>query len=221
MKECEENLIPVLLVDDHPIARAGLKTIVSTFPKMQVIGEASNGLDALQQTKTLKPMLIFMDIHMPGIDGLEASRRIINFNPRIKIIVISTFTNDVYPCRLLEIGAVGYLSKHATQEEVFKSIRTVLAGQHYISPNIAHTLAFQHIDKIAGLSWDILTLRELQVALMLVKGNTVKDIVDILYLSEKTIMGYRCSMFKKLNIKNEVQLILFAKKCGLMEILIK
>lgn len=210
----------ILLVDDYEIIRMGMKALLAEDPKIQVVGEASNGLDAIRLVRSLEPQLVIMDIQMPGIDGLEATRKIMRVNPSTKIIVISIFNEVNYPTRLLEAGAVGYLSKEASLQEVLKAIHTVLTGKLYISPPIAHKLACQCINNTTDLSLDILSLREIQVALMLLKGKEIKHIAETLFVSEKTVMGYRNSIFKKLHLQNAVQLILFAKQQGLLSSLI-
>lgn len=205
-------MITVLIVDDHEIARAGIKSSLEAIPNLKVVGETSNGLDALQLAKELNPNVVLMDICMSGIDGLETTRKMIISNPLIKIIVITLLIDDPYPSRLLEAGAMGYLTKGCAAHELIKAIHAVMLGKRYVAPSIAQQLALKHVSHDDKSVFDALTLREMQLVLLLIEGKDIKYVSDIFFVSPKTLMTYRNQIFKKLNIKNEVQLILLAKK---------
>lgn len=207
----------VLLVDDHEIARVGVKYMLQSIAKVNVIGETGRGLEAVRLAKELNPDVVILDVHMPGMDGLEVTRKILLCNPAIRIIILSAFKEDPYPARLLEAGASAYLTKGCPPEEIAKAIRSVLSGKRYISPTIAHQLALKNTQQEETASFDILSLRELQIALMLIEGKEIKYISDTFYISPKTVMAYRHQIFKKLQVTNDVQLVLLAKKLGYLK----
>ena len=210
-------MIDVLLVDDHDLVRTGIKKILSDVSGIRVVGEAGTGEDAVKICREAKPQVVLMDVKMPGIGGFEATRKLLRLDPDLKVLIISTVDNDVYPSRLLQVGASGYLTKGASMDEMVHAIRMVHSGQRYISPEIANKLAFRHVNDQESSPFDGLSERELQVMIMITKGTKVQEIAEKLHLSPKTVNSYRYRIFEKLQIKNDVELTLLAIRHGLIE----
>lgn len=210
-------MINVMLVDDHDLVRTGIKLMLDDVSGIKVVAEASSGEEAVKLGRDLKPHVVLMDVKMPGIGGFEATRKLIRIDPDVKVLVVSTCENDVYPSRLLQVGAAGYLTKGSSMDEMVKAIRAVHAGQRYISPEIASRLAFKHVTDQEDSPFETLSERELQVMLMITKGMKVQDIAEKLHLSPKTVNSYRYRIFEKLNVKNDVELTLLAIRHGLIE----
>jgi two-component system, NarL family, invasion response regulator UvrY len=210
-------VINVLLVDDHDLVRSGIKRILDDVPGINVISEASTGEEALKLGRKLKPDVVLMDVKMPGIGGFEATRKLLLMEPTIKVLVVTICDNDIYPARLLGVGASGYLTKNASMNEMIQAIKAVHAGQRYISPEIASRLAFRHISDVEDSPFDKLSERELQVMLMITMGIKVQEIAEKLCLSPKTVNSYRYRIFEKLEISNDVELTLLAMRYGMID----
>ena len=210
-------MINVLLVDDHDLVRTGIRKILSDVTGIKVVGEARTGEEALQLSRKLRPQVVLMDVKMPGIGGFEATRKLLRIDPDLKVLVLTTCNNDLYPARLLQVGAVGYITKGSTMDEMVQAIRAVHVGQRYISPEIASRLAFRHVSDQEETPFDTLSERELQVMLMITRGVKVQHIADKLCLSPKTVNSYRYRIFEKLTVQNDVELTLLAVRHGLIE----
>ncbi len=210
-------MIKVLIVDDHDLVRTGIRRILQDVNGIKVVGEASSGEEAVKMGRELKPNVVLMDVKMPGIGGFEATRKLLRVDPDIKILVVTICSNDIYPSKLLQVGASGYITKEASIDEMVQAIRAVHSGQRYISPEIARRLAFRHVSDTVDSPFDSLSERELQVVLMVTVGMQVQDIADKLCLSPKTVNSYRYRIFEKLKIKNDVELTLLAIRHGLVE----
>ncbi len=210
-------MITVLLVDDHDLVRSGIRRILNDIPGIKVVGEAHSGEEAVKLSRKFNPQVVLMDVKMPGIGGFEATRKLLRMDPDIKVLVLTTCNNDLYPARLLQIGAAGYITKGSTMDEMVQAIRAVHSGQRYISPEIASRLAFRHVTDKDESPFESLSERELQVMLMITKGSRVQDIAEKLCLSPKTVNSYRYRIFEKLNVKNDVELTLLAIRYGLVE----
>lgn len=210
-------MINVMLVDDLDLVRTGIRKILDDCAGIKVVAEASSGEDAVKLARQVKPHVVLMDVKMPGIGGFEATRKLIRMDPDVKVLIVTICDNDLYPARLLQVGASGYLTKGATMDEMLQAIKTVHAGQRYISPEIANRLAFKHVTDTDDSPFETLSERELQVMLMITKGMKVQEIADKLCLSPKTVNSYRYRIFEKLSVKNDVELTLLAIRHGLVE----
>lgn len=214
-EEC--NLIKILIVDDHELVRMGIRHLLVNLPDIQVIAEAENGDAALKQAKAHRPDVVLLDMKMPGMDGWEVTRRLNKCNPNIKIIVLTAATNDPLPTRLLQLGAMGYLTKDSAAEEMVAAIRKVSRGERYLSTEIAQKIALESLNPTDTSPLDDLSEREMQVMFMITEGLTVNQIAERLFLSPKTVGTYRYRMFEKLGIKNDVELTHLAMKHGAFE----
>ncbi|HEY0975556.1 MAG TPA: UvrY/SirA/GacA family response regulator transcription factor [Solimonas sp.] len=211
-------MIKIMLVDDHRLVRAGLKRVLQEVADMQVLAEASSGEEALEMMRTQTPDVVLMDINMPGIGGLEATRRAMQRYPGTKIIVVSMHLEEPYPSRMLAAGAAGYLSKDSAADEVVTAIRRVHSGGHYVAADVAGNLAASIVKGPSGASpFDQLSQRETQVMLMVTKGYSTQEISDRLHLSPKTVSTYRYRLFEKLGVNNDVELTRMAMRYGLLE----
>ncbi|MEZ5540784.1 MAG: UvrY/SirA/GacA family response regulator transcription factor [Pseudomonadota bacterium] len=210
-------MINVMLVDDHGLVRNGIKRILDDVDGIAVVAEAENGEQAIKQVRKQRPDVILMDISMPGIGGLEATRKIARSLPGIKIIVVSIHDDDPFPARLLEAGAVGYLTKGCDVREIINAIRSVHVGKQYITPAVAQKLALSFLNNGEKSPIDRLTQRETQVMLMIVRGSTNKEISEKLCLSPKTTSTYRYRLYDKLGVYSEVDLTRFAIRYGLIK----
>lgn len=211
------GLIRVLIVDDHALVRMGIRRILEDLPDMEVIGEAESGERALALVKAHQPDVVLLDMKMPGIDGFEVTRRLSKSSPSVKIIAVTAVSTDTLPSRLLQHGAMGYVTKESGAEEMALAIRKVYKGERYLSAEIAHKMAISSIDEHKEAPFEQLTEREMQVLLMITRGESVHDISERLYLSAKTINGYRYRIFEKLGIKNDVELTYLALRYHLIE----
>ncbi len=213
--------INILLVDDHDLVRTAIRKLLEKVPGINVVGEASSGEEAIkvcrEKNPKLIPQVVLMDVKMPGIGGFEATRKLLRYNPDLKVLVLTSCNNDIYPARLLQIGAAGYITKDSSMEEMVQAILAVKSGQRYISPDIASRLAFKHVSSDDESPFDSLSERELQVMLMITKGSKVQDIAEKLCLSPKTVNSYRYRIFEKLSVANDVELTLLALRHGLVE----
>ncbi|MGN1393749.1 MAG: UvrY/SirA/GacA family response regulator transcription factor [Succinivibrionaceae bacterium] len=214
-------MINIFLVDDHDLVRTGIKKILNDTKGIKVIGEASNGENAVAWCRQHQCDIILMDMSMPGIDGIEATKRIIRYNPFAKIIMLTVHTSEPIPTQVMKAGALGFLTKGASTEEMVKAIQLVYSGKRYLEPNVAQMMA---LDRIPGSSskevddgnpFSLLADRELQISTMISQGMKVNEIADRLAISPKTVNSYRYRVFKKLGINGDVELTRLAIRHGL------
>lgn len=211
-------MIKLLLVDDHDLVRTAIARTLSDSSDLNVVGEASSGEQAYNMVRELLPDVVLMDIRMPGIGGLEATRKIKQRFPEVKILALSACDEEPFPTRLLQAGASGYLTKGVCIEETIRAIRQVAAGHHYLSSDIAQQMALKAYDKKQlDNPFDQLSEREMQISLMIASGQKIQVISDLLCVSAKTVNTHRYRIFSKLNIENDVELALLAVRHNLVE----
>ena len=211
-------MIKLLLVDDHDLVRTAIARTLSDSSDLNVVGEASSGEQAYNMVRELLPDVVLMDIRMPGIGGLEATRKIKQRFPQVKILALSACDEEPFPTRLLQAGASGYLTKGVCIEETIRAIRQVAAGHHYLSSDIAQQMALKTYDKKQlDNPFDQLSEREMQISLMIASGQKIQVISDLLCVSPKTVNTHRYRIFSKLNIENDVELALLAVRHNLVE----
>jgi two-component system invasion response regulator UvrY len=210
-------VINVLVVDDHDLVRSGIVRLLSDISGIAVVGEASNGEDAVKIAREKRPHVVLMDIRMPGIGGLEATRKIVHYNPEIKVIALTIYENEPFPTKLLQAGASGYLTKGAFIDEMVLAIRTVYAGNRYLGPEIAQQMALKSVAENELSPFEQLSERELQVMIMITAGQNVQVIAEKLCVTPKTINSYRYRIFEKLNVQSDVELTLLAMRHGILE----
>lgn len=203
-------LIKVLIVDDHAIVRMGIRQLLASCSDIQIIAEADNGEKALVLVKEHQPDIIVLDMKMPGIDGWEVIRRLKATSSHSKIIALSAMVSEPLPMKVLQLGAMGYLTKESSLDELTNAVRLVFKGERYLSADLAQKIAMKSLNPIANSPFEQLSEREMQVMLMITSGLKVPDIAKRLFLSTKTINCYRYRMFEKLGVKNDVELTHFA-----------
>jgi DNA-binding NarL/FixJ family response regulator len=211
-------MIKVLVVDDHDLVRTGISRMLSDVAGIKVIGQAASGEDALRYLKEHRVDVVLMDAKMPGIGGLEATRKLLRQYPDVRVIAVTVCEEEPYPSRFLQAGAAGYMTKGAGIDEMVKAIRLVYGGQRYVSPEVAQHLALKPFTSAEGSPFDQLSERELQIALMIVGCLKVQEISDKLFLSPKTVNSYRYRIFEKLAITSDVELTLMAVRHGMVDI---
>ncbi len=211
--------IRVLLVDDHALVREGIRSLLQLYKDIEVVGEAGDGREAIQKTRELEPDIVVMDISMPSMGGVEATRQILKENPATKIVVLSRYDNLSYARSLLEAGALGYVPKKAVSTELAAAIRAVYNGDVFLHPSIAKGVTKDYVQLIQSERktepYERLTDREKEVLKLLAEGYSSHQIAERLYLTTKTVLNYRKNIMEKLGVENPAQLIRYAIKMGL------
>lgn len=208
--------INVMLVDDHAVVRMGFKMLLESDSDIKVIAEAESGELAIQRYMEHKPNVVVMDITMPGIGGLEAIERILAKDNTAKILVLSAHEDSVHPKRVLNAGAMGYLTKRSAAEELIKAIRTVASGKKYIEASVAQQMAIQQLSGDQN-PVDVLSPREFEVFMALAKGKTTNEIADTLFLSPRTVGTHLYNIKQKLSANNSAEIALIAMRSGLLD----
>jgi two-component system invasion response regulator UvrY len=214
----EQPELRIVLVDHQQMVRCGLQRLLNDTPRLCVVGEACSGEEAVQLSRSLKPDVVLMDVQIPGIGGLEATRRISRGEAASRIVVMASQLDDLFPVRLLDAGASGYVSKNCGIEEISDAICVVCRGERYISADIARRMALATLPGGGQSPFGCLSRRELQVMLMVAQGQNVHDISGHLCLSSKTISTYRYRLYEKLGVGNDVELARLAIRHGMVGI---
>jgi len=213
--------IRVFLVDDHRIFLEGLVRLIQDHPFVKIIGTAGNGRAALKEIRSLQPDVVLMDISMPHLNGLEATRIITGASPKTKVLILSMHESEAFLRRVLEAGAIGYLLKDSTADELFLAIEEVHKGNSYLSPSLARKLINDYIEsRKRGRGKDtepLLTGKEREVLQLLAEGNSNQAIANSLDLSPKTVETHRKKIMKKLNLRNITDLVRYAIRMGIIE----
>jgi two-component system response regulator NreC len=206
--------IHVLIVDDHPIIRSGLRSLLTAESDIEVVGEATDGKEGLEQTETLRPHVILMDISMPNLDGLNATRQIKRRFPEVQILALSMHRSDEYFFEMLRAGASGYILKSARTSDLLEAIRVVSRGEVFLYPAMAQKLVRGYL-KLAD--WEnetqtILSPREKEILFLMAEGFSYKDIAEKLVISPSTVYSHRSNLMSKLGLNNRHELIEYARK---------
>lgn len=211
------SLINVMLVDDHAVVRMGFKMLLESDAEIKVVAEAESGEQAIQRYMEHKPQVVVMDITMPGIGGLEAIERILAKDNTAKILVLSAHEDSVHPKRVLNAGAMGYLTKRSAAEEMIKAIRVVASGKKYLEASVAQQMAIQQLSADQN-PVDVLSPREFEVFMALAKGKTTNEIAETLFLSPRTVGTHLYNIKQKLNANNSAEISLIAMRSGLLDV---
>ncbi len=209
-------MIRVLLVDDHKLFRMGLQRLLEDCKGIRVVAQADSGEAAVRIAREERPNVVLMDICMPGIGGLEATRRIVLMELDIKVVAVTACEDNPFPMQVLRAGASGYLSKGVGRDELVTAIRRVFVGKRYLSTDIAHELAVSAFDDSNESPFEQLSNREMQIMIMVVNCHKVNDISCNLHLSPKTVNSYRYRIFEKLNVSSDVEMVLMAMRHGVL-----
>jgi len=209
--------VSVMLADDHAVVRDGLRALLEGGNDLQVVAVAGNGREAVAEALRLKPDIVIMDIAMPELDGVEATRRIVEKCPETRVLILSMYLSAEHIYRALQAGAQGYVLKESAGEEVVDAIRALRAGKRYLSHRITETVIDDYLREGTNVSpLDSLSLRERDVLQLVVEGRTNAAIAQALSLSPKTVETYRARIMKKLKVKDTVELVKFSMRHGLI-----
>lgn len=206
-----------MLVDDHDLVRMGLSRLLSDQDGIEVVAQAEDGEEALKLQREHQPQVVLMDANMPGIGGLEATRRMLRFDPDVKIIALTAHVVEPYPSQFLSAGAMGYLSKGGDISEMVRAIQSVNRGKVFLAPEVAQEMALSQFKQKDDNPFNQLSEREMQVMLMITRGEKVQDIADKLHVSPKTVNSYRYRLFEKLDVENDVGLTHLALRYKVIE----
>jgi len=213
--------IKVLIADDHTILRQGIKALLDNQAGIEVIGEAKDGREALTLIEDLLPDVILMDIAMPGLNGLEATRRIKKKFPKIKVLVLTMYTNEEYVFQILQAGANGYLVKETAFQDLISAIRAVYRDEAFMSPSISKKVINRYTQRVRDANdttGDMLTTREREILQLIAEGSSSKKIAEALFISPKTVETHRTHIMDKLNIHNRTDLVKYAIRTGIVDI---
>ncbi|HOI44539.1 MAG TPA: response regulator transcription factor [Candidatus Aminicenantes bacterium] len=214
--------IRVLIADDQSLVRAGFRMILEMQTDMEVVGEASDGTETMAAVKTLKPDVVLMDIQMPGMDGLEATRRIVEMREEFtKVLILTTFERDDYVFEALRAGASGFLLKNATPEDLVAGIRVVAEGQALLAPSVTRRVIAKFVQKSKPRDYadrlNKLTTREIDILKSIARGRTNAEIAEDLFIGEATVRTHVSNLLGKLNLRDRVQIVAFAYESGVVQ----
>lgn len=211
--------IKVLVVDDHAMFRQGIRALLERCEDVEIVGEATEGMEAIEKVLQLAPQVVLMDIAMPVMGGLEATRRIQKESPNTKVLVLTQYEDSEYILSLLRAGAKGYISKTAIASELISAIRTVHQGESYLYPSATTTLIEEYLMRVGGEKneYERLTDREREILQLVAEGRTNREIADRLFISIKTVLRHRTNVMEKLGFHNRTELIKYAISKGLIE----
>ncbi|MCD9088808.1 response regulator [Stenotrophomonas sp. SY1] len=205
--------IKVFLIDDHALVRTGIRMILSSQTDIEVVGEADSGEVALPQIRRLKPDVVLCDLHLPGLSGLEITERVVKGDHGTRVIIVSVLEDGPMPKRLLEAGASGYVGKAGDSRELIRAIHDVALGKRYLANSIAQSLALSNLEG-SGSPFDVLSPRELEVALLLIQGHRQEEIARRLSLSAKTVNTHKARLFQKTGVHDNIALARLASQYG-------
>jgi DNA-binding NarL/FixJ family response regulator len=217
--ETATQVVRVLIADDQTLFRSGLAKLLEEDPRVEIIGQASDGADVIKRAAALKPDVVLMDLKMPNVDGIEATRTIASEHPEIKVLVLTTFDADSYVLQALRAGASGYVLKDSQPSAIISSILAVMSGERVMASAVANRV----LDMVTGTTtpkefYDGLTAREVEIIKLLAIGQANKQIAYKLHISEKTVRNHVSHMYEKLNIYDRSQAVLYAVRKGLVEL---
>jgi len=226
--EIAAETIPLLIVDDHPVVRHGLQAILQTDPTLSVVGEAEDGLDALEKVALLHPRVVLMDVHMPKMDGLAATRKIKERFPRVAVVILTLYNNEQYVVEAVKAGAAGYLLKTSTRDEISNTIHEVNSGGMLIRSSTLHKALAGTVESPSGVGYTMrtwgeggeiekLSPRELDVLRLVVEGMTNKDVGATLYITEDTAKKHVQNIIAKLQVSDRTQAAVKALRLGLVK----
>jgi len=211
------NKIKVLLVDDHAIMRDGIRAILSLHDDIDIVGEASEGQEAIEKTRELSPDVVIMDVAMPDMDGIEATRRIRKESPNVKVIMLTQYDNKEYVLSAIKAGAAGYVPKRALGSELVSAVRAVNRGESFLYPSAAAALIDDYRRQASTADpYEQLTPREREILKLIAEGHTSREIAENLFISLKTVTGHRAKIMEKLGLRNRTELFKFAVRKGLL-----
>jgi DNA-binding NarL/FixJ family response regulator len=208
--------IRILLADDHAVVRQGFKMILAAQPDMEIVGEAANGREAVELAQQLSPDVVVMDVSMPELNGIEATRRLASLVSRARVVALSMHKDSVYVREILRAGARGYLLKDSGAADLVAAIRAVASGESYLSPAVSNAVLDDY-RRIATNPIDLLTSREREVLQLLAEGKTNKEIANVLNLSVYTVDAHRGRIMEKLNLHSINEMVRFAVRNGLID----
>lgn len=208
--------IRILLADDHAVVRQGFKMILGSQADMEIVGEAGNGREAVERAEELKPDVVVMDVAMPELNGIEATRRLVGSLPHARVIALSMHKDSVYVREILRAGARGYLLKDSPAGDLVSAVRAVASGQSYLSPAVSNAVLDDYRRHVTN-PIDLLTTREREVLQMIAEGKTNKEIASVLSLSVYTVDAHRGRIMEKLNLHSINELVRFAVRNGLID----
>jgi len=208
--------IRILLADDHAVVRQGFRMILSAHSDLEIVGEAGNGREAVELAATLRPDVVVMDVAMPELNGIEATRRLTADNPHTRVVALSMHKDSVYVREILRAGARGYLLKDSVADDLVAAVRAVAAGEGYLSPGVSNAVLDDYRKHVTN-PIDLLSSREREVLQMLAEGKTNKEIAVVLKLSVYTVEAHRGRIMEKLNVHSINELVRFAVRNGLID----